>query len=56
MLFGFLFKSESITYVRAFTGIGIVIMTVSVIVGVTRFQKPARATGQWELAETATAY
>ncbi|MEO3407731.1 MFS transporter [Mucilaginibacter sp. CAU 1740] len=39
MLFGFLFKSESITYVQAFTYIGITVMVVSLIVFVTRFQK-----------------
>ncbi|QEC77509.1 MFS transporter [Mucilaginibacter ginsenosidivorax] len=39
MLFGFLFKSTTITYVQAFTYIGIAVMTVSVIVLITRFQK-----------------
>jgi NNP family nitrate/nitrite transporter-like MFS transporter len=39
MLFGFLFKSESITYIQAFTYIGITVMIVSLIVFVTRFQK-----------------
>ncbi|QEC70262.1 NarK family nitrate/nitrite MFS transporter [Panacibacter ginsenosidivorans] len=39
MLFGFLFKSETITYVQAFTYIGFVVMTVSGIVFVTRYQK-----------------
>ena len=41
MLFGFLFKSQSITYVQAFTYIGYAIITVSVIVFVTRFHKKA---------------
>jgi len=41
MLFGFLFKSQSITYVQAFTYIGYAIVAVSVIVFVTRFHKKA---------------
>ena len=40
MLFGFLFKSESITYVQAFTYIGFAVIAVSLIVLVTRFYKP----------------
>jgi NNP family nitrate/nitrite transporter-like MFS transporter len=39
MMFGFLFKSTTITYVQAFTYIGIAVMVVSVIVLITRFQK-----------------
>ncbi len=39
MLFGFLFKSSSITYVQAFTYIGYTVITVSLIVLITRFQK-----------------
>lgn len=39
MMFGFLFKSSTITYVQAFTYIGIMVMVVSVIVLLTRFQK-----------------
>lgn len=39
MLFGFLFKSKSITYVDAFTYIGISVMAVSAVVLVTRFKK-----------------
>jgi NNP family nitrate/nitrite transporter-like MFS transporter len=39
MLFGFLFKSESITYVQAFNYIGYVVIVVAVIVLITRFQK-----------------
>lgn len=38
MLFGFLFKSESITYVQAFTYIGYIVIAVSVVVFITRFQ------------------
>lgn len=39
MLFGFLFKSATITYVEAFTYIGYAVITVSVIVLITRFTK-----------------
>jgi NNP family nitrate/nitrite transporter-like MFS transporter len=39
MLFGFLFKSESITYVEAFTYIGWIVIAVSVIVMITKFIK-----------------
>jgi NNP family nitrate/nitrite transporter-like MFS transporter len=39
MLFGFLFKSEAITYAQAFTYIGYVVIGVSLIVFVTRFYK-----------------
>ncbi|MBS1524196.1 MAG: MFS transporter [Bacteroidetes bacterium] len=39
MLFGFLFKSTSITYVRAFTYIGYSVIIVSLIVLITRFRK-----------------
>ncbi|GAA4104597.1 MFS transporter [Mucilaginibacter panaciglaebae] len=39
MLFGFLFKSSTITYVEAFTYIGYTVIAVSVIVLITRFQK-----------------
>jgi len=39
MMFGFLFKSNSITYVEAFTYIGFIVIAVSFIVLVTRFQK-----------------
>ena len=40
MLFGFLFKSETITYVQAFTYIGFGVIAVSLIVLITRFYKP----------------
>jgi NNP family nitrate/nitrite transporter-like MFS transporter len=39
MLFGFLFKSTSITYVQAFTYIGYAVIAVSLIVFITRFNK-----------------
>jgi NNP family nitrate/nitrite transporter-like MFS transporter len=39
MLFGFLFKSESITYVDAFRYIGFIAIAVSAIVMITRFDK-----------------
>jgi MFS transporter, NNP family, nitrate/nitrite transporter len=41
MMFGFLFKSETITYVQAFSYIGIMVIVVGLIVLVTRFQKPS---------------
>ena len=43
MMFGFLFKSDSITYVQAFTYIGFIVIAVSVIILITRFQKPSTA-------------
>ena len=39
MLFGFLFKSQSISYAQAFTYIGVIVIIVSVIILVTRFKK-----------------
>lgn len=39
MLFGFLFKSQSITYVQAFTYIGYTVIAIALIVLITRFQK-----------------
>jgi len=39
MLFGFLFRSETITYIQAFGYIGAIVMAVSVIVFITKFQK-----------------
>ena len=39
MLFGLLFKSESITYAQAFMYIGAIVMAVAVIVFFTQFQK-----------------
>jgi NNP family nitrate/nitrite transporter-like MFS transporter len=39
MLFGFLFKSTTITYVQAFTYIGYAVIAVALIVLITRFQK-----------------
>jgi NNP family nitrate/nitrite transporter-like MFS transporter len=39
MLFGFLFKSSSITYVQAFTYIGYTVIAVAVVVLITRFTK-----------------
>jgi NNP family nitrate/nitrite transporter-like MFS transporter len=39
MMFGFLFKSNSITYDQAFTYIGFMVIAVSVIILITKFQK-----------------
>lgn len=44
MLFGFLFKSTSITYPEAFGYIGIMIIAVSGIIMVTRFTRPESTT------------
>ncbi|PSL47870.1 NNP family nitrate/nitrite transporter-like MFS transporter [Chitinophaga niastensis] len=43
MLFGFLFKSDSISYVQAFTYIGFIVIGVSCIVMLTRFSKQPEA-------------
>ena len=43
MLFGFLFKSESITYGEAFTYIGLTVVVIAAIVSVTRFRKESPA-------------
>jgi len=43
MLFGFLFKSESITYVEAFTYIGYIVIAISFVILITRFQKQSSA-------------
>ncbi|HEX5653561.1 MAG TPA: NarK family nitrate/nitrite MFS transporter [Chitinophagaceae bacterium] len=43
MLFGFLFKSSSITYLQAFSYIGIIAVAVSLVVLVTRFAKEEKA-------------
>jgi NNP family nitrate/nitrite transporter-like MFS transporter len=51
MLFGFLFKSESITYTQAFTYIGYIVVGVSLIVMLTRFiKKPAAAPASGQVA------
>lgn len=43
MMFGFLFKSKNITYLDAFTYIGLIAIAVSVIVFITRFAKAEQA-------------
>ena len=43
MLFGFLFKSETITYGEAFTYIGLTVVVIAAIVSVTRFRKESPA-------------
>lgn len=55
MLFGFLFKSKSITYVDAFTYIGIAVMVVSAVVLATRFKKREAAEYVLEEKEVAVA-
>jgi NNP family nitrate/nitrite transporter-like MFS transporter len=39
MSFGFLFKSESLTYIQAFRYIGIIVIIASVVIFITRFSK-----------------
>jgi NNP family nitrate/nitrite transporter-like MFS transporter len=39
MMFGFLFKSKSITYVDAFTYIGFIVIAASIVILLTRFSK-----------------
>jgi NNP family nitrate/nitrite transporter-like MFS transporter len=56
MLFGFLFKSDTITYIEAFTYIGYIVIAVAVIVMITSFtkrtaDKPAARDVQVALAE-----
>jgi MFS transporter, NNP family, nitrate/nitrite transporter len=53
--FGFLFRSESISYIQAFTYIGIAVILVSVLIAVTRFRKPAALAGEAERADDAEA-
>ncbi len=43
MLFGFLFKSTNISYVQAFTYIGYMVITVAVVVFITRFYKVVKS-------------
>lgn len=50
MLFGFLFKSDSITYVQAFTYIGYTVIVVALIVLVTRFYKQSVPSTETETA------
>lgn len=53
MLFGFLFKSDNITYVQAFTYIGITVVVVSGLVLATRFRRLPEPVGGAALTETA---
>ncbi len=50
MLFGFLFKSESITYTDAFFYIGIIVAVVSLLVFLTKFDRKSTFKGEAELA------
>lgn len=43
MMFGFLFKSENITYMQAFAYIGLIVVAISVIIFITRFSEPKKA-------------
>jgi NNP family nitrate/nitrite transporter-like MFS transporter len=54
MLFGFLFKSESISYTEAFTYIGIAVIIISGLILVTRFRKSSHPeTKKISVTETA---
>jgi NNP family nitrate/nitrite transporter-like MFS transporter len=55
MLFGFLFKSKSISYVQAFSYIGYIVIGVSLVVFVTRFRKAAKPAEAKPAAEFAVA-
>ncbi|MFD2148029.1 MFS transporter [Mucilaginibacter antarcticus] len=55
MMFGFLFKSSTITYVDAFTYIGYTVIVVSVIVLITRFQKQSATEEKPEKSNLANA-
>jgi NNP family nitrate/nitrite transporter-like MFS transporter len=55
MLFGFLFKSESISYAQAFMYIGIAVMAVSAIVLVTKYQSRSAVSEVMEEASVAAA-
>ncbi|UAY55379.1 MFS transporter [Arachidicoccus terrestris] len=46
MLFGFLFKSENITYIQAFNCIGVSIICVSVVILISKFTKPRHKRAQ----------
>jgi MFS transporter, NNP family, nitrate/nitrite transporter len=43
MMFGFLFKSNSVTYVQAFTYIGFIVIAISVVILITKFTKTSAA-------------
>ena len=51
MLFGFLFKSETITYAQAFTYIGYIVIAVSAVVFVTKFVGKKEAIAEEVLLE-----
>lgn len=53
MFFGFLFKSESISYVQAFTYIGISVVIISLVILVTRMRKSPVAASEIVVTETA---
>ena len=58
MMFGFLFKSQAITYVDAFKYIGFIVIGVAVIVMITKFEKRSKVKtnrAELEMAEAAAA-
>jgi NNP family nitrate/nitrite transporter-like MFS transporter len=53
LAFGFLFKSESISYVQAFEYIGVAIIIASIIIFITKFTiKDAKAANEMNLVAT----
>jgi NNP family nitrate/nitrite transporter-like MFS transporter len=55
MIFGLLFRWGSVSYVQAFSWIGISVMIVSGVVAVTRFRRRPALTGQLAMSEAAVA-
>ncbi len=55
MMFGFLFKSQTITYAQAFTYIGYAVIAVAAVVFVTRFYKVQPAAEEVLLDESKVA-
>jgi NNP family nitrate/nitrite transporter-like MFS transporter len=55
MLFGFLFRWGSVSYVQAFTWIGMTVLAVSLVIGMTRFRKQQALAGQLTMQEAAVA-
>jgi NNP family nitrate/nitrite transporter-like MFS transporter len=52
MLFGFLFRSNSLSYGTAFTYIGVAVISVALLVSVTRWRRPATVAASELMAQT----
>ena len=52
MLFGFLFRSNSLSYATAFTYIGVAVISVALLVSVTRWKRPAKMAASGLMAQT----